>query len=171
MTWTREQQRQSRIKHLRTKLGVIGRIYHSQIHRSRRKGWPDPLYTKDDFYKWIQNQTRFHRLFHEWEGSGFQKNKVPSVDRIDCLLPYSLENIHVLSHEENMFKSQWEKARKYGRPVLQLDGDRVMARFRSTLQAQQATGVASGSIHQACTGKIRRAGGFRWTFSTLSQTF
>lgn len=58
--------------------------------------------TKEDFFRWSLKQTNFMELHLVWEQSGYTRNLVPSIDRIDSDLHYSVDNMRWLSLAEHM---------------------------------------------------------------------
>lgn len=96
------------LKYERTKAGKLMRIYRNM--RSRIEGVQKKkfhlyrgksLMPKEQFYLWANNSNEFHRLFREWEESGFERRLAPSVDRIDSDLGYELGNLQWVTQSEN----------------------------------------------------------------------
>ena len=59
------------------------------------------LLDRDQFYDWALSSNEFHRLFLEWEKSGYQMKMTPSVDRLDPFYGYELWNMEWVTHSEN----------------------------------------------------------------------
>jgi len=95
----------------KTKKGLISRIYGEQKKRSKRRGHAPPSYTCDELRWWMLGQVLFKELFEAWELSGYAKNLVPSIDRIDSTKGYDFSNIQVMTWEENNFKGRKERKR------------------------------------------------------------
>lgn len=95
-------------KYERTKNGKLMRTYRNMKSRvegilKKKKHLYEglPILPKEDFYKWAKSSSEFHRLFDEWEKSGYKCGESPSVDRIDPNKGYIIGNMRWLSHREN----------------------------------------------------------------------
>lgn len=95
-------------KYEKTKKGKLMRMYRNM--KSRIEGIQfkkahlykgKDLLDKDDFYRWALSNADFHRLFCEWELSGYDRKLAPSVDRIDSSKGYTLDNMEFVTHSEN----------------------------------------------------------------------
>ena len=97
-----ENNKEKRKKFLRTVYGVVQTIVNSQRSSSRKRGHPLPPWTFDEFYTYCVDHVFFCVLYRNWAASGFSRNLKPSVDRIDCLKPYSWDNIQFMTAYENL---------------------------------------------------------------------
>jgi len=77
------------------------RMYLSQCNNSVHRGHALPQYTLLDFTNWLINQPNFQQLFTEWTNSDYKKELAPSADRLDNNLPYSFENLQLITWESN----------------------------------------------------------------------
>ncbi len=89
------------IAYKRTLEGTVCRIWGSQRTNSRLANRDLPNYTKDRLRVWLMRQHKFFLLYAAWVNSGYLRKLVPSVDRIDNSLPYTLKNIQLMTWEEN----------------------------------------------------------------------
>ena len=96
------------LKYERTKGGKLMRIYRNMLSRitgvQKKKAHlyeGKCLLPKSEFYEWAMRSPEFHRLFADWERSGYQRKLAPSVDRIFSSMGYSLENMEWVTHSEN----------------------------------------------------------------------
>lgn len=96
------------LKYERTKGGKLMRIYRNMLSRitgvQKKKAHlyeGKPLLPKSEFYQWAIASPDFHRLFADWERSGYQRKLAPSVDRIFSSMGYTLENMEWVTHSEN----------------------------------------------------------------------
>lgn len=105
----------------------------------------------------------FDRLFSEWERSGYNKQRKPSIDRISNKRGYDLDNIHWMTWAENRYKQTMER-RVRGLPVLQLSAGKVVARFPSQREAVRATGLSQSNMSSALNGHRKLCGGYEWRF-------
>ena len=88
-------------KYRRTKVGLISHIYSKQRSRSRNRGHEMPDYSNAELMEWMLNKDVFHELFLSWEQGGYNLGKVPSCDRLDDNQGYRLDNMRVVTWEEN----------------------------------------------------------------------
>lgn len=118
--WTKEQKNAWQREHRRnnanietrryekTKSGFLMRCYRNMksrvtgVQKTKYHLYQDKtLLPKIDFYQWANADNEFHRLFREWELSGYDIKFTPSVDRIDSQQGYELENIEWVTQSEN----------------------------------------------------------------------
>lgn len=135
-------------------------------------------FSKDDFIMWIENEhsIEFDKLFSEWIESGFLKNKVPSVDRIDDYQSYIFENMQILTWEENNLKGRDSEKNKtqmremtkliLSKPVLKFNikNNDVIERFDSVREAGRQLNIDSSTISKCCRGEIKSYKGFGWKY-------
>lgn len=122
-----------------------------------------PTYTKDELKDWCYSQKVFHELFNNWKESGFDKKLYPSCDRIDNHKGYSLDNLQLMTWQENDDKGKREKMK----PVIGIHestGDRI--EFCSLTEAAIAVNVRSSSISACCYGKLKTSAGYFWQHKT-----
>ena len=91
----------------KTVSGLSSHIYRHQKWKSKRRGHPEPTYTKEELQEWLVRQDRFSEIYEHWMKTGKSEDR-PSVDRVDHRRPYTMENIQLLTWRENN-----EKGRKY----------------------------------------------------------
>lgn len=152
-------------KYRKTPKGVLTNIYSKQKERSRLKEMEPPSYSLKEFHdKYLKDKT-FIRLYNEWVKSGYKKNKKPSFDRIDCFKPYSFDNIHVITWEENRYKQRMEVIRIRASRIKSID---ILTQeetiYKSVTAAVEKTGFQQGTISSALNGYIKTYKGFRWEY-------
>ncbi len=159
----------NKIDYYRTKKGLLGYIYHSQVGSSTKRGDPAPTYTLDEFRKWGMSSIEFHNLYDNWSGSGYLKMLIPSADRTDDYQGYSLDRLQWMTWEENWEKGNADRINginnKSNKAVAQLTLDGLLFNvFYSMKQAQRATGISAAHICTCCGGERKTAGGFKWGY-------
>lgn len=124
---------------------MFKKSYLSQISHSAERGHPPPSYSLNQLYDWVDAQPNAHSLWDAYVNSGYSKDLKPSIDHIDDLKPYTLDNIQLMTWKDNRDKGAASK--KQGiigrhRPVVayHLDG-RLYKEFIST---SDAAGHVSG---------------------------
>jgi hypothetical protein len=138
----------------------------SQRHRFRceNKNWPPPDYDAQYLYDRYNNDVKFIRVYKEWIDSGYIKKKTPSIDRINNKLPYSRNNIHILTWEENQYKSRME-IKNRSRPIERINpetGEIVV--FASIQRAVAALNLSQAGINGCVCGRLQRYKGFIWRY-------
>lgn len=106
------------LKYERTKGGKLMRIYRNMLSRitgvQKKKAHlyeGKSLLPKSEFYEWAIASPMFHKLFADWERSGYQQKLAPSVDRIFSSMGYTLENMEWVTHSENSRRGSISKQR------------------------------------------------------------
>ena len=156
-------------EYYRTKKGMIGKIYDNQKLTSKHRGHPMPSYTKKELREWMYSQSKFHELYDKWKASGYDRWLKPSCDRIDDYKPYTLDNLQLMTWQENKDKGHRDRRNginnKYNVAVLQLtlDGEYI-TEYYSLREAERQTGISHASIYQNCRGIRKTAGGYVWKY-------
>lgn len=89
------------IRYSKTKEGLCARIYASQRRNCKKKDRPYPTYNLEEFKIWMFSQTNFELLYNNWIQSNYKKELKPSADRINNNLSYMLDNIQLVTWDEN----------------------------------------------------------------------
>ena len=152
----------------RTAEGLLLQIYSAQRSNSRLRKRPVPSYTKQELSVWMQ-ENGLETLYKDWVASGYEKSLRPSTDRLDSLKPYTLDNLELVTWEENQRRGYEDRRNGVGasgkicKPIFQytLEGDFV-AEYHSAHAAERATGVLNSSISAVINGRNKSAGGFIW---------
>jgi len=152
----------------KTKEGLLGNIYSCQITTSKARGYPKPEYTREEFIKAISDMPLFDKLFNAWETSGFLKPLRPSIDRNNDNIPYTKNNIALMTWEENRKKSYIDikegRNNKKSVAILQFTKEgKYIQEFYSISEAARRIGLnQSSSISECLKGKNKTAGGYVW---------
>lgn len=81
----------------------MGLRVNGKTRREYRVQGTDMLSSKE-FMKWcrsLENMKNFYKLWVKWELSGFPRGLTPSIDRIDNLRGYTVDNIQWLTVTQN----------------------------------------------------------------------
>lgn len=141
----------------RSKMSLIHRIYNRQKRSSIERGHVPPAYTKDEFITWFWEQPNFEQLYNDWVTSDYDKMLVPSPDRLKNHLPYTLDNLRLVTWQVNNDAEQ--------KPVIVTNAKTDKSeRFKSIRQAKYFLGYKSSTqIASAIkSGKIVR--GFKFEY-------
>ena len=156
----------------RTPIGRLSQMYSAQVQVSRVRGHPEPQYTKEELLDWA-NRQGYQGLMGTWIQSNYDKNLIPSIDRQDPNLGYSLTNIRLVTWAENNDKAYQDRKAcrhitKQNRRIRQLTLDRVpIQEFDSVASAARATGIQRTNINAMCAGRpqYKSVGGFLWEYA------
>lgn len=147
------------LNYSRTKEGVISKIYGQQRQHSKTRNHPLPTYTKLEFRTWILSQYKFNIIYDTWAASGYDFNLKPSVDRKKDSLPYTFDNIQLMTWIENRAKGAKEKRKK----VIQMDLKGVFIKEHESMDsASKETNTPISSISQCCSDKMNASNNFLW---------
>ena len=148
----------------RTPKGLSVRMYSGICKRSKAKGWTVP-FTKSDFDVWLLFQATYISLFDNWVKSGYSKEMVPSIDRIDSTSPYTLANMQLMTWQSNNAKGRKEERNSYKRAIAKLSEDgEILETFISIKDAAAHVNGYSTAIRNACLGTYPIAFGFKWKY-------
>ncbi len=171
MLKTTQKVRDINLKYRRTKKGVINKIYGDQKFNSTKRGYPLPSYTRLELLELSLATPLFHILFDAWVTSDYEKDLKPSWDRDDDDLPYTFDNLVLMTWEENNRKGCY--TRKNGRSTKQTKAveqftldEEYIATYFSMRDASRKTGTPNGGIGQCCNFKAETAGGFKWQYAS-----
>lgn len=155
------------LKYHRTKNGLISRMYSSQIFNSKKRNMEQPSYTKEEFIKWLLN-TNFDILYINWINSDYNTNLRPSINRLEDLKSYSLDNIELITWEENRKIGHLDRKLGIGRSglsrckkVVQYDINmNYINEFNSQSIAAKETNSIQVSISKCCRKILNSTNGF-----------
>jgi hypothetical protein len=152
--------------------GCVTRIYGSERCASKPRKHPAPAYTKKELSTWLY-KNGLEALFTAWKNSGFKKELVPSVDRLNSTLPYTLDNIRLVTWKENndaayRERKSCKRVTAQCKEIQQLTptGD-VVGTHKSIAIAARNTGFCRTNINFVCRGKRELAHGYRWQYANL----
>lgn len=130
-------------------------MYDTQIRNCKDRGYSLPKYTKEEFKKWLLENSTFICLYQEWVNSNYQKELKPSIDRLNDYKTYSFDNIQIITWKENRIKAY--KSMKEGgnnknnKAVDWFTAEGIfIKRFHSINEAERQTGIKALVIHKHC---------------------
>lgn len=167
--YCKECQRQASKKYLKTKNGLICKIYHNQKLCSYRRGHELPKYTLAELREWALSQPIFHELYNKWKTSRYDNGLIPSFDRTDDYKGYSLDRLVIMTWKENKEKGHADRRNginnKMSKGVMQFTREGLLVdEYYSLRQAARATGISFGNLGTCCRGGLGTAGGFVWCY-------
>lgn len=148
------------------------RIYLDQVRNSKRRKHTPPTYSREEFVLWFESQPNVDMLFDNWVNSDYEKDLVPSADRLDSSKGYSFDNIELVSFLENKQRGYIDcKQGKYGnhRTIHKytLKGDYVET-YNSVRAASDALPKSDPrNIASAAACKILSAYKFQWRYDLV----
>ena len=161
--------RQACINYKRSKDGIVSKIYANQLRSARQREMELPTYSKEELREWLYSQKKFHLLYDNYKRLNYQKDYVPSVDRKDDYISYTMSNIQLLTWKQHNEKT-WDdmrtgKNRKQCVPIVQmtLDGD-FIAEHYSAKSVEKTLNIGHQNIVACCRGRRNIAGGFAWKY-------
>jgi hypothetical protein len=150
--------------YVKTPNGLVVSIFTGERQKSKRRKMPAPEYTLEELREWVFSQKKFWRLYDEWVKSQYNKWKKPSIDRINCKKGYTFDNIHLLTWEENKFKSKIDKKFK-AKKIYQIKDGKIINEFPSVSFASKKLGIDKTHIWDCCVNKRKSCGGYQWKYS------
>ena len=146
---------------------LLSRMYSGQLSRSKKRGHNLPEYSRKDFMSFMLGNENFVKLYNDWKRSGYESDLVPSIDRLDESKGYSLDNIRIVTWQDNRKNSFTEaKNGSYVRSVVRYTLEGFWAgTYNSLKDANRQTGVSERGISAACNHTQKTAGGYYWEWA------
>ena len=149
-----------------TRDGWLTRVCNKQRELSKHRGMAMPNYTKGELGVFISNNG-FNELFTAWQESNFDTVKRPSISRLDDYLPYTLDNIELLSWEDHRKVSSFDirngRNNKISTAVVGTKSNGAIVSFYSMSEAARKLDLYVPGISNCCAGKIPSHGGWVWS--------
>lgn len=153
----------------KTKKGLVFNIYSTQKSHSKKRGHNHPLYTKEELLSWCLLQKQFDCLYNNWVNSNYETKSRPSVDRINDNIGYTIENIQLMTWNQNKIKgresavNRGKEKKSYNKRVIQSDKDGAFINiFNSLTEAEKETGIKKDAILRSVNKRQKFSGGFIW---------
>lgn len=149
------------IKRVRSKNGLISKIYSSQKSKSRKRNHPQPEYDLNWLKEWCLSQELYHKLHSDWVESGYNKWLIPSIDRIDDNIHYTKSNIQLMTWKENDIKGK----RSTMISVIQMDmNNNFIKEWESISEACRALDLETTKVSAVCKGNRVSTKGYKWRY-------
>ncbi len=97
------------VKRAKTINGKLRTLYYDQLSKSKERGHPKPSYSFEDLRDFAYKQPLFFVLYWDWVAHDYNKWYAPSFDRINAKQPYSIDNLEVMTWQDNSDKGRSEK--------------------------------------------------------------
>ena len=152
----------------RTKRGLAFKLHATQRRNSREREHPLPTYSKEELYDWLLKQPNFNQLFEQWVGSNYDRQLVPSCDRVRDEFGYSFGNIELKTYRDNRGKYGSQKINGNAhnndcKAIYQYDmSGMFIAEFYSIAQAVRELRVISNAVSKVCKYTLQQHHG--WVF-------
>ncbi|WHM52915.1 putative HNH homing endonuclease [Sulfitobacter phage vB_SupP_AX] len=143
--------------------------YINQRNLSRKRGHPLPNYSLDEFIQWLKDQPHLTELWENYLNSGKDRLLAPSIDRDDPNKPYTLNNISLITYQENIAKQGKDvqtgvhQVRQRRVQCWDLEGNFV-AEYPSIIEAARSIGSYPANIEQAASGKRKTHRKMSWNY-------
>lgn len=153
------------LNYRRSEVGLLTKIYGTQKHKSMLRGHPLPSYSKVQLIEFMY-KNNYIKLYDTWVSSGYNINLVPSIDRVNRNLPYTLENIQLVTWEFNNQKGREESKEAYSKRVQQYSRDgELLGIYPSIREASRTTGLDHNTISENAKGLRKNfVSPFIWKF-------
>ncbi len=162
--WCRTCSKEALTDYRHSILGCIGRMYDSQKTNSKRRGHTPPVYSLKQFTQWVLEDFMFDVLYINWVDSGYEKDLIPSSDRLDDSKPYSLNNLRLGTWYDNRQNQYKTNKQTKGKPVSQFNKGVFIQSFHSCAEAGRQLNINASNIQTCASGKRPNAGGYTWLF-------
>lgn len=148
-------------KYQRSKKWLLAKIYSNQINNWKRKRWEIPSYTLSELKDKYIESIEYDILHTKWKESWYDKMLSPSIDRINPLLWYTLDNIQIMTFKENLDKGHNEMNITQWKRVLKKIWNDIVWKYMSITDAWKLNNISFQSISLCVLWKRKKA----WWFS------
>lgn len=158
----------SKVNYDKTEKGVLRVIYKTQKSNSKKREFCEVLYSKEEFVKWMyKNNYKF--LYDKWVESGYEKDKKPSVDRLNDFKGYSFDNIRLVTWMDNR-KKQYEDIRNgVGTGGLRVKALYKFSKYKNIISIYVSYSSAVRDVGYSLEYQIKNKktcrNGFFWSYS------
>ncbi|RDY58016.1 hypothetical protein [Flagellimonas nanhaiensis] len=161
-------------KVVKTKKGLLKRIFYTQKRKSKLRGHPSPKYNINEFIQNSLLDRDFNLLFENWKKSNFIKSLKPSCDRLEDHKGYSFENTQWVTWEYNDWKNKNSERHKMAIRAISKSRTKVVLQFDTKMNLIKTwkNGTLDiknyyksiNNIRAVCRGERNLAYGFIWKY-------
>lgn len=149
----------NRYKDIKNK--IIYDIYYAQRGSSIKRKHLSPNYSRNEFVEWFYKQPNNDELVMNYIKSLFEKTLAPSADRLDSSKPYTLDNLRLVTWQENMDAN----VKEMSKAVMEYDVDlNFIKRHESIIEAERLYGIPNAMISRCCIGGTAYSKNRIWLF-------
>lgn len=147
----------------------ITQVYSSVRYKSKRRGDAMPKFTKDELREWLFANGLESKWIAYLE-SGLDKNKKPSIDRINDYGVYEFSNMQLITWKENQIKGvngkkhhnachNKQNMKKVG--LVKSVNDKCSIAFESLIECAEWLGVHKVSVSRVLCGSRKTIKGYK----------
>jgi len=147
---------------------VIARLFSHVRYNSRKREMELPVWQNiKELGDWLFAQQNWKDIWSAYAASGFDKRLAPSIDRLNNKKGYDLDNIELVTWEENDRRGHEYLKQHLSRGHVEqyYPNGLYIDTYTSSKEAERETGVASSNISAVCNDKRNTAGGFVWKYT------
>ncbi len=156
----------------KTKVGLLTRIYNTQIRNSRIRKHNPPKYSKQEFISEYVDTYLLAKLYDKWVDSGYDIKHIPSFDRLDNSKGYSFDNIQLVEFQTNIRNANNDKSSgilnhglRKSKPIIGVCIEtNESTRFNSATRAAKELNLHQSGIYACLIGKQKTSGGYKWIY-------
>lgn len=153
----------------KTPKGLLTNIYSNQkrqfLRIDSKRNKHSVHYSVKQLHDKFLNDKKYLKIYKEWVESGYKSYLKPSIDRINSFKNYTINNIQVLTWEQNRKKGHIEVGIKSRKKVsmYSMDGKKIKT-FHSLVQAKKIMKLKGNHISAVCRGKLKSYKGYLWKY-------
>jgi len=167
-----------RQRNKRTHSGWLTKVYGRMRNSSKSKNLSMPSFTKKELWDWIP-KNKFQRLFTQWLKSNCKKDLVPSINRLNDYMGYTIDNIELTTWKDNNHKGRGSikvkelvhsklgniAKKMFSKSVAKSDLDgKVLCIYPSVREAARQNKTDSGAIARVCRKEKHTHHNYKWSY-------
>lgn len=156
--------KESIYKYRKTKKWLLAHLYNNQIWNSKRRWHNPPNYTLDELRVRYIDDNIFNEIYNKWVDNWYNINLTPSLDRINPLLWYSLDNIQIVTLKDNLEKWHKERNITQWKRIIQKKDWLIINKFLSITDAWKETWIDFRIISNVLHWRNKTARWFTFEF-------
>ena len=150
--------------------GRLSYMHRKIKERSKYRGHDLPSFSREEFDSFMYENNYFD-LWLNWRDSGFSKELVPSVDRLNDNAGYYFGNMQLITWEENNTKNKRSSNKGIAIPIFAYCLENNTLRlFKSSKDCDKALSLRSGNSYESAKnrarGKLAKRSGHHFFFES-----